>query len=124
MLSIRATTVRSSAGPPASQSQSPTTSSTRDSSASQFSAVPTASVSSGGEQLSSQFSCTVPPRVKLLKRIPRAYKEQALSKLAIILERVVSDNDLAAWERLPLQFTLSESALETWTPLISDYNGE
>ena len=88
---IRATTERSSVGRSASQSQSPTASSTRDSAARAFAAMHTTSVSSAGEQLSYQFSCTVPPQVKILKRITRASREQSY---------VVSDNDLAAWERV------------------------
>ena len=37
---------------------------------------------------------------KILKRIPRASREQCLSKLATILEGVVTSNSLASWERL------------------------
>ena len=100
--SIRATTARSSAGPSYSQSQSPIASSTRDSADRPFTAMPTVSVSSAGEQLSSQLTLQCLLSLNLLKRIPRASREQAVSKLAIILERVVSDNDLAVWERLLL----------------------
>ena len=40
------------------------------------------------------------PQVKIIKRIPRASREQALSKLANILEGVVNNNSPSSWERL------------------------
>ena len=42
------------------------------------------------------------PSVRVLKRIPRASRDQAGLKLATILEGVVSRNDAPAWERLLL----------------------
>ena len=38
--------------------------------------------------------------MRILKRTPRASREQAGTKLAAILGSVVGNNDLGAWERL------------------------
>ena len=38
--------------------------------------------------------------VKILKRIPRASREQASTKLATILDNVAAENSVEAWERL------------------------
>ncbi len=40
------------------------------------------------------------PRVRILRRIPRASRGQASSKFSAILDGVVSSNSPAAWERL------------------------
>ena len=46
--------------------------------------------------------CPLPLKcsVKILKRIPRASREQAASKLATILDAIVSNGDHASWCRL------------------------
>ena len=41
------------------------------------------------------------PRVRMLRRIPRASRDQASAKLTTILEGVVGSNSVTAWERLP-----------------------
>ena len=48
--------------------------------------------------------CPMKCSVKILKRIPRSSREQAASKLAVILDAVVSKNDHISWVRL-LQFS-------------------
>ena len=59
---------------------------------------PPSAADSQGEQLSSQFSFK--PRVKIVKRIPRASRDLVRSKLTSLLEGVVSSNAISSWERL------------------------
>ena len=49
---------------------------------------------------SSQPSLTSVPPVRILKRIPRASREQAVTKLAAIWGSVVGNNNFGACERL------------------------
>ena len=39
----------------------------------------------------------LPPRVKILKRVPKASRDQAARKLATVLNEVTSKNDVSAW---------------------------
>ena len=48
--------------------------------------------------------CPLKCLVKVLKQIPRLEREQAASKLAVILDSIVSKNDYTSWSRL-LQFS-------------------
>jgi len=71
------------------------------------SAVPTSSPrasvpcpSSQGEPPSSPFILKPVPKIKILKRIPRASREPVKLKLVTILESVVSNNSPDSWERL------------------------
>ena len=56
--------------------------------------------SSAGELSLCDFGFGWFPRVKILKRLPRASREPANLKLASILEGVVNTNSLNSWERL------------------------
>ena len=59
---------------------------------------PEAPVSSpAGSESSTNFSFRPG---KILKRVPRASREQCLTKLSNLLESVVANNNLASWERL------------------------
>lgn len=73
---------------------------TGDSSSQSTVSVAVTSPTSNSEPPSSQFSLRQVPQVRILKRIPRASREQSLKKLASILEGVVSSNCPRAWERL------------------------